>query len=299
MTTNPNHGVKKFQEILPLIPVTLYLLGFLLLVIIYLIGLSFSAEGGNGQVFSLTHYSEIFSNEEFWAAWRNTVLFVIVGTPSELFIGFFFAVLIYSSEKGKKMIRSIFIVPFAIPAIVIATIIYILFDYPTGHINSFLMGEYPFIPRMLTHPINWKGSAPTALGICMLGKIWRDMPITMLIILSGLNAINKDLFDVAKTLGAGLRVQLLHIIIPSILPAISAVLLLRSIEMWKEFIFPFIVARQYNMLGTFIESLYQNWGYTNQAAVVALILVTSIVCTLGIIFYLMKILTRFSTDIKV
>ena len=61
--------------------------------------------------------------------------------------------------------------------------------------------------------------------------------------------------------------------LPLLIPSISSVILLRSIEMWKEFIFPFVLAGQYNLFGTLIESLYNNWGYSHEAAAVALILV--------------------------
>jgi ABC-type spermidine/putrescine transport system permease subunit I len=49
--------------------------------------------------------------------------------------------------------------------------------------------------------------------------------------------------------------------------------------MWKEFIFPFVLAGKYSLLGTLIESLYNDWGSSNEAAVVALALVLCIVIT--------------------
>ena len=76
------------------------------------------------------------------------------------------------------------------------------------------------------------------------------MPISMLILLAGLNAIDPELFDAAKTLGAGFRARLWHIILPLLIPSCATVILLRSIEMWKEFIFPFVLAGKYSLLGT-------------------------------------------------
>jgi ABC-type sugar transport system permease subunit len=297
MSTHARTIRHRIQEIWPLLPAALYLLGFLILVVTYLLGLSFSAAADSeGAGVTLQHFAKVFQNRSFWTAWRNTIVFVAVGTPLELCVGFFFAILIYSTQRGKGLLRAVFITPFAVPAIVTATIVYILVDYPTGHINSFLMGEYPWMFRIIDSPINWKGGTSTALGVSLMGKIWRDMPITMLILLAGLNAINRDLIDAAKTMGAGFRLRMQHVIVPSILPAISAVLLLRSIEMWKEFIFPFVIARQYNLLGTFIESLYRNWGDSHQAAVVALVMVLSIVVTLAVFFTLMNVLTKLTTD---
>jgi ABC-type sugar transport system permease subunit len=125
-----------------------------------------------------------------------------------------------------------------------------------------------------------------------MGKVWRDMPISMLILLAGLNAIDPELFDAARTMGAGLRQRMRHIILPLIMPSMSAVMLLRSIEMWKEFIFPFVLAGRHNLLGTLIESLYNDWGYSHEAAVVALILVVCIIVSALLLMYTMELFKR-------
>jgi ABC-type spermidine/putrescine transport system permease subunit II len=93
-------------------------------------------------------------------------------------------------------------------------------------------------------------------------------------------------------MGAGLWQQLRHVILPLLIPSISAVVLLRSIEMWKEFIFPFVLAGRYHLLGTLIESLYNNWGYSHEAAIVALILVGCIVIGAAIFMQCMNVVQR-------
>jgi ABC-type Fe3+ transport system permease subunit len=121
----------------------------------------------------------------------------------------------------------------------------------------------------------------------MLGKIWRDMPITMLILLSGLNTIDPELFDAAKTMGATMRTRLVKIVVPLIMPSISAVLLLRSVEMWKEFIFPFVLAGRYRLLGTLIDFYYNDVGNSHKAAAVAMILVGCILVSSFFLFVIM------------
>jgi ABC-type Fe3+ transport system permease subunit len=110
----------------------------------------------------------------------------------------------------------------------------------------------------------------------------------MLILLAGLSAIDPELFDAAKTMGAGFRARLRYIILPMLIPSCATVLLLRSIEMWKEFIFPFVLAGKYSMFGTLIESLYNDWGATHEAAVVALVLVACIIVTAFVFLVVME-----------
>ncbi len=290
--------VKKIQDIWPLLPAAIYLLVFLIIVMTYLLMMSFS--GSDGSFPSLKPLLTVFSMPEFKNALLNTFLFVLIGTPLELIAGLFLALLIYQSFYLRGVIRSIFIIPVAIPGLVTATLLFILFDTQGGFINHLLMGKYWIFPGVIEKSIDWRGTKVFSLGLSLMGKVWRDMPISMLILLAGLNSIDPQLFDAAKTMGAGIRQRIRYIIIPLIIPSISAVVLLRSIEMWKEFIFPYILAGRYNLLGTLIESLYINWfgKYENEAAIVALILLVCIVGSAIFFIWAIELLQRVLSDIK-
>lgn len=118
------------------------------------------------------------------------------------------------------------------------------------------------------------------------------MPISMLILLAGLNNIDPELFDAAKTMGASLKRRIFSIIIPMILPSISAVLLLRSVEMWKEFIFPFVLAGRNRLLGTLIDYYYNSLGNSHMAAAVAIVMVVCIVISTLLILKSMELMQK-------
>lgn len=286
--------LKEIQLIWPLIPAAIYLLGFLVIVVAYLLGMSFFvSDRGSSLLFSLKPVSNVIFLPEFREALVNTAVFVLIGTPLELIVGMCLALMLYRQFRLRGIIRGIYVIPLAIPALVTATLLFILFDFPGGHVNHLLNGKYSLFPAFLDNPVNWRSSKIFSLGISLIGKVWRDMPISMLILLAGLNAIDPELFDAAKTMGAGLRQRLRLVIVPLIMPSISAVLLLRSIEMWKEFIFPFVLAGQYNLLGTLIESLYNDWGYSHEAAAVACILVICIIVCAAVLINVLEFLKRF------
>ncbi len=273
-----------------LLPAFLFLFGFLVIIFQCLVKLSFTYVGSDytEQFPSLHNYLSVFNAGEFKNAFINTLLFVIVGTPLELVAGLVLALVIYRVFVLRGLVRSIFIIPLAIPAMVTAIILYILFDYPNGHVNNLLMGKYAIFPALLSEPINWRSSAVSSLGISLVGKVWRDMPISMLILLAGLNSITRDQYDAAETMGARERQKFMYITLPLLLPAISTVLVIRSIEMWKEFIFPYFLARRFRLLGTLIEELYHDWNRGGDAAVVALILVLSIVACTVLLYWALK-----------
>jgi len=217
---------------------------------------------------------------------------VVCGTPVEVMLGLVVALLLYRNFRARNLIRSVILIPLAVPALVTAILLFIIFDFPGGHVNHLLLGRYDLFPRLLHDPINWRSIKVFALGISLLGKVWRDLPISVLILSAGLNAIDPELFDAAKTMGASFKTRFRLIIVPLLLPSISAVILLRSLEMWKEFIFPFILAGKYNLLGTLIEALYNNWGRSHEAAVVALILVACIIVSTGLFMWLLDMVRR-------
>lgn len=284
------------KEIWPLFPAAIFLVSFLLLVLLFLVNLAFTYEGAfpSFQILENT-----FADHQFQEALLNTFVFMLIGTPMELFVGFFLAMLVFRAFGCKSFIRSVFTIPFALPGLVIATLLAILFSSEGGFVNHVFRGKYFFFPEVVDKDIAWRSTKSLALGLSLMGKVWRDMPISMLIILSGLNSIDPTVLDAAKTLGAGFRVRLLKIILPLTFPAITTVLLLRSIEMWKEFIFPHVLARNYNLLGTLIDKLYSTrideYGIS-QASLVALVLVVCIVVTLYVLFLVLKLIRNWMVD---
>ncbi|MGB2698297.1 MAG: sugar ABC transporter permease [Candidatus Zixiibacteriota bacterium] len=271
------HQLKdNFLILIILIPALLYLFAFLVLVLSYLFSQSFS---------SGLPFLAMWEDPEFKKALVRTLWFVGLGTPLQLLAGLILALLVYKSFTGVGIIRSIYMLPIAIPALVTAITLNILFSYPFGHANDLLMGRHSFFPQIITTPINWGGSEFLSLMLALLGKVWRDMPISMLIILAGLQGIENEEYEAAQTLGASGWQQFKYITLPLLTPAIMTVLILRSIECWKEFIFPFVIAPSYPVLGVLIERLYHAEQNPQAGAAVALFLVILIALTAGIFSY--------------
>jgi ABC-type sugar transport system permease subunit len=271
------HQLKdNFLILIILIPALFYLFAFLVLVLSYLFSQSFS---------SGLPILTMWKDPEFNKALLRTLWFVGLGTPLQLLAGLILALLVYKSFTGVGIIRSIYMLPIAIPALVTAITLNILFSYPFGHINDLLLGRHIFFPQLIETPINWGGSEFLSLILALLGKVWRDMPISMLIILAGLQAIEKEEYEAAQTLGASGWQQFKYITLPLLTPAIMTVLILRSIECWKEFIFPFVIAPSYPILGVLIERLYHAEQNPQAGAAVALSLVILIALTAAFFSY--------------
>ena len=280
--------------ILILAPAVLYLVGFLLIILFKVTALALTHMSAEGALFpSAFHFIELSRNPEFRDAFIRTIWFALIGTPLELIVGMVAAFLVVEEFRGRGIIRSVFVLPLAIPAIVTAIMLYIIFDFPGGHINDILMGRHAFFPfQLISQPVNWRGSGLFAVMVSVFGKVWRDMPISMLIILAGLQSISKDQYEAAATMGANAAQVFMKITLPLLTPAISTVLILRSIELWKEFIFPFILAGSYPLLATLIERAYHEWRDPHEASAIALILLGLIILSTMAVFYALKWLKK-------
>lgn len=270
-----------------LLPALIYTVFFAVVIIFSLVQLSL--QGAGTEAFpTLKNYSELFSSQDFWVALQRTVAFVLVGTPLQLVAGLFLALLINRNFAGRGVVRSIFLLPIALPCVVTAVIVaHMLFSYPFGHANDLLLGKL-FMPQLIDRPVNWYTSPTLALGLALVAKVWRDMPISMLILLAGLQSISDDQYEVADTMGASALQRFAYITVPLLVPAISTVLVLRSIEVWKEFIFPFIIAPSYPILGVLIDYFYHEQKNGPKAAALALVLLLFIALFSWIVSWMLK-----------
>lgn len=279
-----------------LLPAILFLLGFFAVIIFYLLQLSLTVfDGGLASGTGVDNFLMLAKSKEFWDAFLRTFYFVIIATPLQLVTGMMIAMLINKEFIGRGVIRSIFLLPMAIPTIVTTSILLLMFS-KGGHITSLLTGQYMFFPQLMDYEVSFISSEPLAIGLAIFGKVWRDTPISMLILLSGLQAIGSDQYEAAKTMGSSAIQSFGYITVPSMLPAISSVLVLRSIEAWKEFIFPYILAPSFPVLGVLIEKYYiqlQNPGVSAAIGItlVVVILISTFVLNRAL-KYLNKLLVR-------
>ncbi|WP_094550437.1 carbohydrate ABC transporter permease [Petroclostridium xylanilyticum] len=270
-------------------PAVSYIGIFFIIIAFFLLKLSLTKFTGGQEVMvpTLSNYMNIINSAEFMDALIRTFIFVLITTPLQLVSGLLFAMLINRQFKGRGIIRSIFLLPLAIPTIVTTATLLLLFS-KGGHATSLLMGEYSWFPQVLNKEISFINNEFTAIGISIFGKVWRDTPISMLILLAGLQSIDNDQYEAARTMGSGSVKNFFYITLPLLVPAISSVLVLRSIEAWKEFIFPYILAPSFPVLGVLIEKYYVQLMDPGTAAVIGIILIVIILIGSVILNWLLE-----------
>lgn len=184
-----------------------------------------------GQPFvGLENYAEIVRDTRFWGALRHTAFFTVVSIMLELVLGLFLALAMNRAFRGRGVMRASVLVPWAIPTVVAALLWRFMFESEAGIVNAVLVDI-----GILEKPMVWFIQTTTAWMPVILADVWKTTPFVALLLLAGLQNIDKSLYEAASMDGAGPWWQLSHITIPLLKHAILVTLIFRTLDAFRVF----------------------------------------------------------------
>jgi len=178
----------------------------------------------------LENYFTILQDARFWQALGHTALFAVISVSLELSLGLALALAMNQAFRGRGIVRAAVLVPWAIPTVVAALLWRFMFDSQAGIANVVLADV-----GLLRHPLVWFVRASTAWVPVILADVWKTTPFVGLLLLAGLQSIDKELYEAAATDGASAWWQLRHITIPLLKPAILVALIFRTLDAFRVF----------------------------------------------------------------
>lgn len=172
----------------------------------------------------LQNYQDVLSDPLFWQSVWKTVLWVVIGVGFQFLFGFILALLLNRRFFGRGLVRSISLIPWVTPGVLIGLMWRWIYDGSYGVLNDilfrlgFIRDYIPFLAR-----------GDTAFPAVVLTIIWQGIPFFALMILAGLQGIPEELYDAADVDGANGTQKLFRITIPSLRNVIFVTTLLRII----------------------------------------------------------------------
>lgn len=210
-------------------PTLIYFAIFWLKPVIQAFIISFQDPSGN---YTLDNYRFIFASLDFLPSLWNTAIIAGISVTVEFFIALLLALLLNKKFKGVSLLLFVAMIPMAIPPALVGIMWRTGFDY-NGWINSILY-YLGFISTV--HPINWLGSSEwTLLTLFILLDAWTVIPSVMIILLAGLQNMQKEMQEAGYTFGASKSKVLWKITIPLLKPTIVTAVILRliaAIQIW-------------------------------------------------------------------
>jgi len=225
----------------------------------------------------LSNYVEILHDREFFRALLHSLEIVVVSIPLQTILGLFLALLVNQKLKGKGIFRTVFFLPYITSQIAITTVFMMLFKQGTFLTNFF--GSLGF------GNVTWYADTKYALLFVCILFIFQQAGFTMIVYLSGLQEIPKDLYEASEIDGASKWNKFRYITVPSLKPVTFFIVSVSTIAGFQ--IYDQIAAiSRYGSLGTpagatstVVTYFYQhgirymNIGYGSAAVVLFFIII--------------------------
>jgi arabinogalactan oligomer/maltooligosaccharide transport system permease protein len=175
----------------------------------------------------LKQYVKVFTEESkpnFYDVFLKTIIWTVVNLIFHVVIGVFLALLLNQKEiRGRAIFRTILVLPWAVPQLIVALTWRGMFNYEYGSINLMLT-QWLGLPA-----VQWLKSPVETFIAVIITNVWLGFPFMMIIALGALQSIPHELYEAADMDGASWFHKLKNITIPLIRPVMVPAITLGTI----------------------------------------------------------------------
>lgn len=204
-----------------------------------------------GRWVGIQNYVTVMGNAAFQRAIANTGKFTAVCIPLLIVISLALAVLLYSIPVVGSALRSIFLMPMAVPAASVVLVWKALF-HKKGLINGALLA-------LGGSGVDWMGSG-AAFWMLVISYLWKNLGYTVVLWMAGLAGIPESVYEAAQVDGANALQTFLHITLPNLRGSAYTIIVLSLLNSFKVFREAWLVAGDYPHESMYLlQHLYNNW----------------------------------------
>ena len=204
-----------------------------------------------GRWVGIQNYVTVMGNAAFQRAIANTGKFTAVCIPLLIVISLALTVLLYSIPAVGSALRSIFLMPMAVPAASVVLVWKALF-HKKGLINGALLA-------LGGSGVDWMGSG-AAFWMLVISYLWKNLGYTVVLWMAGLAGIPESVYEAAQVDGANALQTFLHITLPNLRGSAYTITVLSLLNSFKVFREAWLVAGDYPHESMhLLQHLYNNW----------------------------------------
>ncbi|MEH1795048.1 carbohydrate ABC transporter permease [Nostoc sp.] len=182
-------------------------------------------------VFSgLDNYMRMAGDGRFWQSFSATAVFTTASVLSELLLGLLIALVLNQAFFGRGIVRTIAILPWALPTALIGLAWSWIFNDQFGVVNDILRRL-----GLIKTGINWLGDPTLAMSAAIFADVWKTTPFISILLLAGLQSIPADLYEAYSVDGANPWQSFRNITLPLLLPQILIAVLFRFAQAFGIF----------------------------------------------------------------
>ncbi len=201
-----------------------------------------AAMGGATFEFGIDNFLKVVEYKQFLQCLQNTAILCVATVPISTTLALLIAVALNSIKPLQKTLQTIFFLPYVTNSIAIGMVFAAMFNIVGLKQGGAGADTWGIINNVIEffggEPINWinAGSSYVANMVVMIVYIvWNALPFKILILLGGLQSINKQYYDAAKVDGTPKGRVLTRITIPLLSPMLAYVIITGFIGGFKEY----------------------------------------------------------------
>lgn len=267
------------RKVIPYVFLTPNLIVFTIFVfipIVYSLWMSFHEWRGIDvpQFIGLENFVEILSDEIFWIALRNTLVYAAGVIPFSMALGLLAALGLNVVLPGRALLRTIYFIPVVVSAVVVGTLGTWIFNDNYGIINATLR-------QLGLGRVNWLSSPNTALLTLIISTVWIRLGFCMIVYLAGIQGVPPDFLDAAKVDGATAWQRFRYVMFPLLRPSTFLLLILNVIYSFESFDLVYVMTGGGPGYSTTVLPVYiyesafelKRYGYANALGLVLMVII--------------------------
>ncbi|SEE39935.1 carbohydrate ABC transporter permease [Jiangella alba] len=247
------------------------------------------AEAGRNSETAFTgfdNYSQLLGDSYFWDSFRIGLIWAFGVTVLQFFASLGLALLLNQKLRLRWLARTLALVPWAMPPVVIGIMWRLVYHPNAGILNSTLKDL-----GIIDSNVEWLSSLSLALPAVIVVGVWSGMPQTTVVLLAGLQSVSEELKEAAAVDGAGPWQRFRNVTWPALRPIVTAMTTLDFIWNFNSFSLVYVLTEggpggstRLPMLFAYEEAFrYGNYGYA-AALGNAMVLVIAVF----VVFYLRR-----------
>ena len=163
----------------------------------------------------LGNYGKLLHDDVFWLTLWNSFTWVFGSVGLQFVGGLAAALLLHQGFPGRAFVRTVTLLPWIIPGVVVALVWEWLYQPNYGVLNDLL-----FRLGWLHERVAWLSDPALAMPAVIATNVWRGVPFFAIMLLAGLQAIPDELYEAARVDGASVVQRFQHITLPLLRPII-------------------------------------------------------------------------------
>lgn len=180
--------------------------------------------------FTTQNFVDLFTDPDFWASLRTTVIYSVLSTVGSIVVGLIAALALRRPFPGRGVLRAFMLLPYVAPVVAAAFVWKTMLDEQSGIVNYWGVHVFGW-----QDPVNFLGTEPYALFTVVAFEIWRYFPFAFLFVTARLLAVPHDIEEAAVVDGATPVQSFRYVLLPQLLPVLGLLAILRLIMTFNKF----------------------------------------------------------------